>query len=300
MKKIITKLPHSSDFNYLKIETTGLSKDKDNIIALSTILKNKCEITTLVVEDLKDEEKIVEFFSKNLSKNKFITFNGKSFDGPFLEQKILFYFENLYITNFFDVQKLARKYNYLLKLHSYSNDTLLKFFNIEPSKINGRDINKLYKTYLKGDKTSLQDIARFSIDSIKNLQLLHDKLTNFIKENLTICIDNYKFETIDMELIKNQIILTGKTNYPDKLFSSNELFNLDIEKDFLLEINTENLPYDEDYDCYFVRKSNYGKITNKSSIKSPKEILILYYKNYCYENILSLAEFIIRKTIVNN
>ncbi|MET3618155.1 hypothetical protein ABID14_001790 [Peptoniphilus olsenii] len=300
MKKIITKLPHSSDFNYLKIETTGLSKDKDNIIALSTILKNKCEITTLVVEDLKDEEKIVEFFSKNLSKNKFITFNGKSFDGPFLEQKILFYFENLYITNFFDVQKLARKYNYLLKVPSYSNDTLLKFFNIEPSKINGRDINKLYKTYLKGDKTSLQDIARFSIESIKNLQLLHDKLTNFIKENLSICIDNYKFETIDMELIKNQIILTGKTNYPDKLFSSNELFNLDIEKDFLLEINTENLPYDEDYDCYFVRKSNYGKITNKSSIKSPKEILILYYKNYCYENILSLAEFIIRKTIVNN
>lgn len=300
MKKIITKLPHSSNFNYLKIETTGLSKDKDNIIALSTILKNKCEITTLVVEDLKDEEKIVEFFSKNLSKNKFITFNGKSFDGPFLEQKILFYFENLYLTNFFDVQKLARKYNYLLKVPSYSNDTLLKFFNIEPSKINGRDINKLYKTYLKGDKTSLQDIARFSIDSIKNLQLLHDKLTNFIKENLTICIDNYKFETIDMELIKNQIILTGKTNYPDKLFSSNELFNLDIEKDFLLEINTENLPYDENYDCYFVRKSNYGKITNKSSIKSPKEILILYYKNYCYENILSLAEFIIRKTIVNN
>lgn len=300
MKKIITKLPHSSDFNYLKIETTGLSKDKDNIIALSTILKNKCEITTLVVEDLKDEEKIVEFFSKNLSKNKFITFNGKSFDGPFLEQKILFYFENLYITNFFDVQKLARKYNYLLKVPSYSNDTLLKFFNIEPSKINGRDINKLYKTYLKGDKTSLQDIARFSIESIKNLQLLHDKLTNFIKENLSICIDNYKFETIDMELIKNQIILTGKTNFPDKLFSSNELFNLDIEKDFLLEINTENLPYDEDYDCYFVRKSNYGKITNKSSIKSPKEILILYYKNYCYENILSLAEFIIRKTIVNN
>lgn len=297
MKKIITKLNKKSAKNYLKIETTGLSKIKDTIITLSVIEKDRDYITTLVADDLKSEEKIIEFIKNNLNKKTYITFNASSFDGPFIDEKSSFYFGKNLELEFIDLQKLSKSYNYIFNLNSYSNKNLLSFFDIKESDIKGKDVSKLYKDYLLGDKKSLDKIVKFATNNINNLFLLDEKLENFIKEKMTININKNKFLIKSITLNKNNLKIIGKTNFFKNIFITNENYTLNIDKDFTLEINAEDLPYDDINSCYFVRKSKFGNLKNKSKIKSPSGILILYYKNYLFDNIVELLRFIISKSI---
>lgn len=297
MKKIITNLNKKSAKNYLKIETTGLSKRKDTIITLSVIEKGKDFIKTLIANDLKSEEKIIEFVEDNLNKANYITFNGSTFDGPFINEKLSFYFGKNLEIEFIDLQKICRNYNYIFNLNSYSNKNLLNFFDIKESDIKGKDVSNLYKEYLLGDEKSLDKIIEFATTNIKNLFILDAKLKSFIEEKMTLNINKFTFTIKDIDLNKNNLVVNGKTNFPKNIFKTNENYTLNLDGNFTLEINTEDLPYDDINSCYFVRKSKFGKLNNKSKIKSPSEILILYYKNYLFENIMELTNFIISNAI---
>lgn len=297
MKKIITKLSKKSPKSYLKIETTGLSKNNDTIISLSVIERETDFIKTLVAEDLKDEEKIIEYLKNNLKDDVYFTLSGNSFDKPFINEKLYFYFGKSFDKEFMDLQKVAKNYNYLFNLNSYSNKSLLNFFDIKLGNVNGRDVSKLYKDYLLGDEKSLDEIIEFSISNMKNLFVLHEKLDNFIEDKMSFSVDKFDFSIKNIILNKNILIIDGDTNFPQKIFETNVNYTLIAQGDFKLEINTEDLPYDEDYLCYFVRKNKFGRLENKSKVKSPSEILILYYKNYLFENILELTKLIILNTI---
>lgn len=299
MKKIITNINKNSPKSYLKIETTGLSKSNDTIISLSVIERDNDFIKTLVAEDLKDEERIVEYLKDNLKDDEYFTLSGNSFDKPFINEKLSFYFGKSFDKEFIDLQKTSKNYNYIFNLNSYSNRSLLDFFNIAQSSVNGRDLSKLYKEYLLGDEKSLDKIIEFSITNIKNLFILHERLDNFIKEKMSFSVDKFDFLIKDINLYKNNLIIEGNTNSSCNIFDTNADYSLTIDKKFKLEINTEDLPYDGEDLCYFVRKNKFMGVENKSKIKSPKEILILYYKDYLFENILELTKFIIEKSLKN-
>ena len=59
MKKLERKIKRPYE-NYLKIETSGLSKDRDSIIAISLAEKNRDVLKTFYLENLKEEEKLLE------------------------------------------------------------------------------------------------------------------------------------------------------------------------------------------------------------------------------------------------
>lgn len=301
--------------NYLKIETSGLSRDLDSIISIGLALKSSEKIKFYYVESFKDERTLLEEVLPILEGKKFITYSGKAFDLKFLKTKCQMYFSKKFDFNFIDLQQVTRTYNFIFKLPSHSNKVLLKKFvdSFDSSRdrtYQGIKIKSLFKKFIEGDKSSMGRILDYSFESFKNLILLNESIRKELKKELTLKVLNNEFILKDIKLLGNTIELRGKTNYSEEYFASRGLYSIEIfksknftsdflnlkefPKSFILKINTEDALYDENNKCYFILKKDLAiKLENKSDLKSPSKILILYYKDHIFENQKYLCEKIL-------
>lgn len=301
MKILHRKLNLKSNYNYFKIETSGLSRDKDQIISIGFILENSDEIINLSIENLKEEEKIIKEFYKICKDKEFITFSGKSFDLPFLNEKYEFFFGDKLDIKVIDLQNLVKKYNYIFKLDSFAINYLLTNFEIvnEDKIVKGIKNHIYFKNFVEGKFKNLDKVAKNNLDNIENLMSLHEKILYELEDKLSLEIPAYKFKIHEVNLIGNTLEISGTSNYIDEYFNTNEFYTINLGEEFTVRINTRDLPYDKDDNCYFVMKNNFGNIKNKSNLKSPDKILILYYKNHIFENEKELLKFILKKELMN-
>lgn len=301
--------------NYIKIETSGLSRDLDSIISIGLALKSSEKIKFYYVESFKDERTLLGEVLPILEDKEFITYSGKSFDLKFLKTKCQMYFSKDIDFNFIDLQEVTKSYNFIFKLPSHSNKVLLENFvdSFDSSSewtYQGIKIKSLFKKFIEGDEASMDRILDYSFESLKNLILLDESIRNSLKSNLSFKILNYEFILESFELLGNTIELKGKTNYSEEYFASRGLYSLEVfnsienkkdyldltgyPKSFILKINTEDGLYDENDKCYFILKKDLAiELENKSDIKSPSKILILYYKDHIFENQKDLCEKIL-------
>ncbi|QQE47112.1 Predicted exonuclease [Peptoniphilus harei] len=301
--------------NYLKIETSGLSRDLDSIISIGFALKSSEKIKFYYVESFKDERTLLEEVLPIIEGKEFITYSGKSFDLKFLKTKCQMYFSKDIDFNFIDLQEVTRAYNFIFKLPSHSNKVLLKNFvdSFDSSSewtYQGIKIKSLFRKFIEGDEASIDRILDYSFESLKNLILLDDRIRNSLKSKLSFKILNDEFILESFELLGNTIELRGKTNYSEEYFASRGLYSLEIfnskkdgeyyldikeyNKSFFFKMNTEDGLYDEDNKCFFILKKDLNlKLENKSDLKSPSKILILYYKDHIFENQKDLCEKIL-------
>lgn len=313
--KVIERKISPPKRNYIKIETSGLSRDLDSIISIAIALKSSEKIKFYYVESFKDERTLLGEVLPIIEGKEFITYSGKSFDLKFLKTKCQMYFSKDIDFNFIDLQEVTRAYNFIFKLPSHSNKVLLKNFvdSFDSSSewtYQGIKIKSLFKKFIEDDEASMDRILDYSFESLKNLILLDDNIRNSLKSKLSFKILNYKFILESFELLGNTIELRGKTNYSEEYFASRGLYSLEIfnskkdeeyyldlkeyTKSFLLKINTEDGLYDEDNKCFFILKKDLNlKLENKSGLKSPSKILILYYKDHIFENQKNLCDKIL-------
>lgn len=313
--KVIEKEISPPNRNYIKIETSGLSRDLDSIISIGLALKSSDKIKFYYVESFKDERILLEEVLPILEDKEFITYSGKSFDLKFLKTKCQMYFSKSFDFNFIDLQQVTRAYNFIFKLPSHSNQVLLDTF-VGPHKLSeGKDyqgikIKSLFKKFIEGDEDSMDRILDYSFESLKNLILLDESIRKELKSQVTIKLSNFDFILENFELLGNTIELKGKTNYSEEYFASRGLYSLEVfnsienkkdyldltgyPKSFILKINTKDGLYDENDKCYFILKKDLAiELENKSDIKSPSKILILYYKDHIFENQKDLCEKIL-------
>ena len=313
--KVIERKISPPKRNYIKIETSGLSRDLDSIISIGLALKSSEKIKFFYVESFKDERILLGEVLPILEGKEFITYSGKSFDLKFLKTKCQMYFSKDIDFNFIDLQEVTKTYNFIFKLPSHSNKDLLKNFvdSFDSSSewtYQGIKIKSLFKKFIEGDEASMDRILDYSFESLKNLILLDDNIRNSLKSKLSFKILNYEFILESFELLGNTIKLMGKTNYSEEYFASRGLYSLEIfnsienkkdyldltgyPKSFILKINTKDGLYDENDKCYFILKKDLAiELENKSDIKSPSKILILYYKDHIFENQKDLCEKIL-------
>jgi len=301
MKTIHKKLDFKAKYNYMKIETSGLSRDKDQIISIGILEKNSDNIINYTIESLKEEKDLIDSIISVAQHKEFITLSGNTFDLPFLNEKSRFYSGKNIDVNLIDTQKIIKKYNYLFNLESYSIKNLLLYFNIckKEDLVDGIKNHIYFKNFIEGKSDNFDKISENNIINITYLIKLYDAIKSEIENKLSFSILNYNFCIKDINLNMNTLEVIGKSNYEYKYFNTNKFYTLDLSNEFNLKINTMDLPYDEDNKCYLVMKKDYGNIINRSKIKSPNKILILYYKNYIYENILEITKFILNKEINN-
>lgn len=316
MKKLERKIKKSRE-NYLKIETSGLSREIDSIIVVSLVEKNREVLKTFYLENLKEEKNLLEEVMPILQGKEFVTYSGKTFDLPFIREKVKFYFNEDLDLKLIDLQEITKKYNFIFNLDSHSNKNLLeKFIGLENLKeqkeYQGIKIKSLFKNYLEGDKSAIEKILAYNLMSLENLILLDAKIKEELEANLSLKILDFTFFIRDIKLLDNKLEISGVTNYGSDYFSNNELYTIEISgleeeekiceqeknkeepKNFSLKINTEDGLYDDKNSCYYVKKKGLDfDLTNPSKIKSPPQIQILYYKNHKFKNQVELMRKII-------
>lgn len=307
--------------NYLKIETSGLSRDLDSIISIGIAEKDSHKIKIYYVESFKDERLLLEEVLPLIDGKVFITYAGKNFDLGFFKTKSQMYFSRDFSFNFIDLQEVTKAYNFIFKLPSHSNKVLLDNFldtsNLSKEKAyQGIKIKSLFKKFIEGDKSSMDRILDYSLESIKNLILLDGSISENLKKELSFKELCFAFVFEDFKLLGNTIILQGKTNYPEDYFASRGLYSLEVfnkleeklsflnlkeyNKSFVIKINTEDGIYDEKNKCYFILKKDFPlSLENKSKLKSPSKIIILYYLDHVFENEKELCKKILEVELKN-
>lgn len=305
--------------NYLKIETSGLSRDLDSIISIGLAEKDSDKIKIYYVESFKDERFLLEEVLPHIDGKVFVTYAGKSFDLGFFKTKSQMYFSKDFDFKFIDLQEITKAYNFIFKLPSHSNKVLLYNFldtsNLSKEKdYQGIKIKSLFKKFIDGNKTSMDRILDYSLESLNNLILLDEKIRESLKSKLSFKVYSRDFTLEEFKLSGNTIVLRGKTNYPEDYFASIGLYNLEIfnsleekvsfldlkeyKKDFVIKINTEDGLYDDNNKCYFILKKDFPlNLDNKSKLKSPSKILILYYKDHIFENQKDLCKKILEEEL---
>lgn len=325
--KVIEKEISPPRRNYLKIETSGLSRDLDSIISIGLAEKDSEKIKFYYVENFKDERLLLEEVLPLLNGKEFVTYTGKTFDLGFLNAKCQMYFSRDFDFNLIDLQELTRSYKFVFNLPSYSNRALLENF-LGPSRSSrdknyeGIKIKSLFKKIIEGDKASMDRILDYSLVSLKNLILLDESIRENLKSQLSLRLLNKDFVLENFELLGNTIELSGRTTYSEDYFASRGLYSLEIfnsidkannfskaskflnlkgyPKSFIVKINTEDGLYDETNKCYFILKKDFPlELENKSNLKSPGKILILYYKDHIFENQKNLCKKIFELELEN-
>ena len=234
MKKLERKIKRPYE-NYLKIETSGLSKDRDSIIAISLAEKNRDVQKTFYLENLKDEEKLLEEVLPLVYEKKFVTYSGKSFDLPFIREKVKFYFNKDFDLHLIDLQEVTKKYNFIFNLESHSNKTLLekfigKDYLKDQKEYQGIKIKTLFKKYLEGDESAIEKILDYNFMSLENLIILDRRVEKELEKNLSLEILDFTFFIRNISLLDNSLEIWGDTNYDFDYFSTNFLYTMEINK----------------------------------------------------------------------
>ena len=280
MKKLERKIERAGE-NYLKIETSGLSREIDSIIVVSLVEKNSEALKTFYLENLKDEKKLLEEVLPILEDKEFITYSGKTFDLPFIREKVKFYFNKDLDFNLIDLQEVTKKYNFIFNLESHSNKNLLeKFIGLEnlrdQKEYQGIKIKTLFKNYLEGDKAAIEKFLDYNYLSLENLILLDAKIKEKLEKNLSLKILDFTFFIRDIKLLENKLEISGITNYESDYFSNNELYTIEIseleeEEKFGEEekCGKEEKNKGEEKNCqsenFYQSLKNYGSLKNYQS-----------------------------------
>lgn len=216
----------------LDIETTGLSRDKSKIILIGILIPHSDYIEIIqLFGDSKDDERDMLLSCLKILKEKsidyLITYNGDSFDIPFLKKRLdingiddelNFYSYDLhkFIKYFSDIEKMTG---------SLTQNELEKYMGIShlrKDSIDGKDIPNLYMNFInENDDISLNLILNHNLNDLIQLARL---LKSNIYIDLHGAINRYGFiskplsSSITPRISRNKLILFSDNLLIDKNF----------------------------------------------------------------------------------
>lgn len=307
---------YAKNICFLDIETTGLSSKYNEIILIGALCLEDgyTHITQFFANHIDKEEKLLDTFREFLTKFEYIiTYNGNSFDLPFLRKKLEYYNLSHSIDQIphLDLLRLVRKNKDILKLENCRLKTVEKSLGIyREDTISGRQSVDLYKDYMYSkDQVKKNIILKHNYDDIYYLpQLL--SIYDIIEAENTLSLDyNHKDSKYVLKLSKENITF-NKNLLSIKGFSAisevppqvyyKDSFSLNWDTslgDFNIELkyNVANLSSGEK--CFYIDLSDNNIKLNyidKLSYNIADNILLLNIDNKAvYSNILSLLSGVI-------
>lgn len=153
---IIKELVRPGDL-FLDIETTGLSRSHHRIYLIGMALMvnhNTIYVNQLFADCPEDESVLLTHFSRDLHTlgiKRIITFNGNSFDLPFLMERARICAVSLNFDDFelFDIYKEVVARKNVLQLQNYRQKTVEQFLGIHrEDEYSGGELIKVYENYI--------------------------------------------------------------------------------------------------------------------------------------------------------
>jgi uncharacterized protein YprB with RNaseH-like and TPR domain len=148
---------------FVDIETTGLSRWTDTLTVLGIYDGTTPHIYIHDKDIEKGYEKLKEF-------DTVVTFNGKQFDMPFIEQKSGEKFDFVH----FDLRFLLKELGYAGGLKKIEKELGI-VRDEQVAEVDGREAVRLWRRYLRGDQKALEILLKYNEEDIVNL----DYLLNF-------------------------------------------------------------------------------------------------------------------------
>ena len=139
------------DFAIIDIETLGLSERPIILLGIAKPTKDHICTSQFLLRDIGDEPGAIWALISKLEPNSsFITFNGRSFDIPYIKQRLAYYGLNAPLENpHFDILHFTRR-ALKHKLPDCRLDTVEKYIGVKRDiNIPGALVPHFYETYLK-------------------------------------------------------------------------------------------------------------------------------------------------------
>lgn len=284
----------------LDIETTGLSRKKDLIITIGLLYGEDGAIVTeqYFAESLMDEVNLIEKFLERMkSFDTILTYNGDSFDLPFIREKINFYGFEDFDAKQIDLYKTVRKYRDILGLQNINQKEVEKYLHIERREnLKGSDVALLYKNFLLKGVSSEEIILHNKYDLINLHKIL--KIEKIIEDEMAVETDLGAFTIKDFNVNKNLLTLIGTTNCKNIFYNRNN-YELQVSNNtFALEIFLEEESYDLTTKCRFVKREHFQDVKDYSQIEFPAALYpISLGRKIFTKNIVELGKKIIKYEI---
>ena len=158
---------------FVDIETTGLSKYTD-IITMIGIYDGQTAKSYISGIDLEDAKEHLKKF------DIIVTFNGKTFDLPFIEYK----FNEKYDYIHLDLRFMLKEFGFSGGLKNIEKELGINRGD-EIANIDGREAVRLWRKYKLGDKDALNLLLKYNHEDIINLKYLLEYYINKKKETIT-------------------------------------------------------------------------------------------------------------------
>ena len=279
----------------LDIETTGLDFKIDKLVLLGLVKKenNKSYVFQYFAENDNEEIRLLKIFLRELKGKRLITFNGDTFDIPFLNSRLIAHqLMPVFIEESLDIYKIIKKNS---KFFSYES---MKLVDIEKLIGINRDDPSRYKVIskltddiitrarplpiLKHNENDL--IATEALSDIENLYInklsIESKIGKFwlIRANINKDIGNFEYQS---ENILNDLFV-AENNYQISIKEKTITLNLHVLYGKFNEV-----------DNGFVCINNFD-IKNESEIDINDGLLIIRENStYNFKNLLNLCKKII-------
>ncbi len=191
LKYFYSKLPQKEQYRlinngkiaFVDIETTGLSKYTD-IITLIGIFDG--DNVKIYINGKNLEEAYTELEKYDI----IVTFNGKTFDLPFIEHHAKKKYDLLHL----DLRYMLKEFNLAGGLKKIEKDLGINR-DIEIANIDGFEAVRLWRKYKNGDENSLKKLIKYNTEDIVNLKFI---LNWYVEKKLLndkeMLIESVKFD----------------------------------------------------------------------------------------------------------
>lgn len=301
---------------FIDIETTGLSR-KYNIIYLIGILyleDDKWYLLQIFADKADEEEKLLRYFVNIISKySQIITYNGESFDIPFINYRLEKYgiAHRIAEDTSLDLYRLVKRNRDFLDLEDLKLKSLERYLGIYRDDIySGKDCIDFYLEYSRtGDVELAERVLKhnfddlfYMLDIIKIISILNEKKTlkihfNDFEMSLLLHDSNIKGDLFKLRgSIKSEknIKLIYFDNSYKLSFMDDNTFELVLEiHEGFVSPNTKGIYIDKN-DLNLSRD-----LCDASLYKLADNIILLKVeKDYCITNIMKVLEDIVKNSVL--
>lgn len=253
---------------FLDIETTGLSPMRSFIYLIGLVFidlkKMTMHITQLIAEDRDEEEEILRLMKERLKGYKtVVTYNGNSFDLPFIVKRSERYGIEPIVMDSFDMYEKLRLHKDTLKLDGLKQKNIEKKLGItREDRYNGGECISFYKDYVKNKNR--ESFNRFVLHNYDDLLYMPATMSilDLLDEKITIDIDGRKYK-FDKHSIKKDILMID--------FTTDMGINTYVEETgYLIEEDEERRHLEFTLKTGYMKDARKVKYLEKSSLSSLK------------------------------
>lgn len=239
----------------IDIESTGVHKDHSYIQAIGILVGGSESNFIQVFIDNKDEEiDLLKAISPYIYKDEYISFNGKNFDIPFINYKLITYgLDILDPKSHLDLYQYIRSNKAYMNLNNYGLQDLEKYLSIERDELVFSNYEQSYYSIVEDEKIK-KILLHNKYDVLNTYHSL--KIVDIIEAQKTFSIKNKFLDAPANIYLMVKDISINKESLKVRL-SSDTLLNLRYD------LNRVVLKWD-DYDIEIFMKVDEGYISEKN------------------------------------